>query len=301
MGVRKPMKLSKIAVALVVAGAVAAPVAHADVTLTGYVGIILGGSDADPVRDEAGAIVSEPGELAFSSDDSMLNVAASHELNNGLTGYGNWRVDLGLANDGVSSADNIHVGFKGDFGDIRIGEVPDAVEYGQVAGDILSDIGGEERGISYTGSFGSATVGLNWSPIGSLNGDKAGGGNDKIAAGVKFSAGGFGIGLGFANHDELTQMSVGATFSFAGASMGVAFKDFDNDKQTISAKASWSAGDLSLGLTYEADQGDVGDDSKIRFDAGYDLGGDMSVSTRVNVLDSATDVTDYRVLFAKSF
>lgn len=296
------MKLSKIAVALVVAGAAAAPVAHADVTLTGYVGIILGGSDADPVRDAAtGLIISEPGELAFSSDDSMLNIAADHELNNGLTGYGNWRVDLGLANDGASSADNIHVGFKGDFGDIRIGEVPDAVEYGQVAGDILSDIGGEERGISYTGSFGSATVGLNWSPAGSLNGDNAGGGNDKIAVGAKFSAGGFGIGLGFANHDDLTQMSAGATFSFAGASVGVAFKDFDNDKQTISAKASWAAGDVSLGLTYEADQGDVGDDSKIRFDAGYDLGGDMSVSTRVNVLDSATDVTDYRVLFAKSF
>ncbi len=296
------MKLSKIAVALVVAGAAVAPVAHADVTLSGYVGIILGGSDADPVRDpDTGLITSEPGELAFSSDDSTLNVAASHELNNGLTGYGNWRVDLGLSNDGSASADNIYVGFKGDFGDIRIGEVPDAVEFGQVAGDILSDIGGEDRGISYTGSFGSATVGLNWSPVGSLNGETEGGGSDKIAAGVKFNAGGFGIGLGFANHDELTQMSAGATFSFAGASVGVAFKDFDNDRQTIGAKASWAAGDISLGLTYEADQGDVGDDSKIRFDAGYDLGGDMNISTRVNVLDSATDVTDYRVLFAKSF
>lgn len=295
------MKLTKIAAAMVVASAAIAPAAQADVTLTGYIGIILGGSDADPVRDDTGAITSEPGELAFSSDDSMLNVAASHELNNGLTGYGNWRVDLGLANDGTASADNIHVGFKGDFGDIRIGEVPDASEYGQVAGDILADVGGEERGISYTGSFGSATVGLNWSPVGTLNGDKAGGGSDRIAAGVKFNAGGFGVGLGFGNVGDATVMSVGATFSLAGASVGLAFKDLDNDKQTISAKAGWSAGDLSLGLTYEADQGDVGDDSKIRFDAGYALGGDMSISTRVNVLDSATDVTDYRVLFAKSF
>ena len=57
--------------------------------------------------------------------------------------------------------------------------------------------------------------------------------------------------------------------------------------------------------TYEADQGDVGDRSKIRFDAGYALGGDMSLSTRVNVLDAggdgSGDVTDYRVMLSKSF
>lgn len=298
------MKMTKTAAALALAGIAAAPMAQAEVTLTGYVGIIIGGSDADDipgtpaVLDATGAEItpavapSSPGDLKFASDDSMLNVAATHEMNNGMTGYGNWRVDLGLANDKVASADNIHVGFKGDFGDIRIGEVPDALEYGQVAGDILADIGGEERGISYTGSFGSATVGLNWSPAND---------SDKIAAGVKFNAGGFGIGLGFADADDTTRMSVGASFSLAGASVGLAFKDFDNDRQTVSAKAGWSAGDLSLGLTYEADQGDAGDDSKIRLDAGYALGGDMSVSTRINMLDSDTDVTDYRILFAKSF
>jgi predicted porin len=295
------MKMTKTAAALALAGIAAAPMAQAEVTLTGYVGIILGGSDADDVPgtpavlDATGAEItpavpaSSPGDLKFASDDSMLNVAATHEMNNGLTAYGNWRADFGLSNAGPGAGDNIHVGIKGDFGDIRIGEVPDALEYGQVAGDILADIGGEERGISYTGSFGSATVGVNWSPAND---------SDKIAAGVKFNAGGFGIGLGFADADDTTRLSAGASFSFAGASVGVAFKDFDGE-ETISAKAGWGAGDLSLALTYEAQQ--QGDDSKIRFDAGYDLGGDMSISTRVNVLDSDTDLTDYRILFAKSF
>ncbi|MFK7893735.1 MAG: hypothetical protein AB8B63_23160, partial [Granulosicoccus sp.] len=33
------------------------------------------------------------------------------------------------------SYDNVYVGIKGGFGDFRIGEIPLAVEYGQVAND----------------------------------------------------------------------------------------------------------------------------------------------------------------------
>ncbi len=305
------MKMTKTAAALALAGIAAAPIAQAEVTLTGYVGVILGGSDADDIpairvgdtlpsgdiatADDAVA-ASSPGDLQFASDDSTLNIAAEHEMNNGLTAYGNYRSDFGLTGS-AGAGDNIYVGVKGDFGDLRMGEVPDALEYGQVANDILTDIGGENAGLSYTGSFGSATVGLNWSPANN---------SDKIAAGVKFNAGGFGIGLGFADADDTTRFSAGATFSFAGASVGVAMKDFDNDASAISAQASWSAGDVSLGLTYEVEDGDANgsngaDESKIRFDAGYDLGGDMNISTRVNVLDGDADTTDYRVLLSKSF
>ena len=61
---------------------------------------------------------------------------------------------MGLVGD-AATGDNIHVGIRGDFGDVRIGEVPDATGFGQVAGDvggaqISSDIDGEDFGISYT-------------------------------------------------------------------------------------------------------------------------------------------------------
>ena len=67
-----------------------------------------------------------------------------------------------------ANGDNIFVGIRGDFGDFRIGEVPDATGYGQI-NDILggSDIDGEDTGLSYTGSFGGFTFGANWSPEGS--------------------------------------------------------------------------------------------------------------------------------------
>lgn len=291
------MKMTKTAAAIALVGIAAAPMAQAEVTLTGYIGVILQGSDAD----------GDAGELNFASDDSTINVAASHELNSGLTGYGNYRTDFGLSNGGGGDGDNIHVGIKGDFGDIRIGEVPDAIEFGQVAGDALTDIGGEERGISYTGSFGSATLGLVWSPVGTQNGAKAGGGSDRIGAGLKFGIGGFSVGVGAGNVGDDTRMSVGASFALGGASVGVAFKDFDNDNSAVGAKASWGAGDLSLALTFEQEDGDPNgsgsaDDSVIRFDAGYDLGGDFNVSTRVNMLESDNgDLTSYRIMFAKSF
>lgn len=294
------MKLTKTAAALALAGMAVAPMAQAEVTLTGQVAIGIQGSDAEDEVDAAGA-VSSPGDLNVFGDDSIINVNATGEMDNGLTGYANYRTDLGLVGDNAVG-DNIHLGFKGDFGDVRIGEVPDAIGYGQVAGDVggnqlSSDIDGENAGISYTGSFGGATVGLNWSPEGS---------SDRFGAGVKFSAGGFGIGIGAGTVGDDSRMSVGATFGLGGASVGVAYKDFDNNRETISAKASYGAGKTSFGLTFETEAGDVNDgDTSIRLDAGYDLGASMNLSARVNMFtddsDGTGDETNYRLLLTKAF
>jgi len=284
------MKFRKSALAVALASMAAASIAQADVTLSGQVAIKLGGSDCEDNGDDS------CGDPTLAGDDSLLNVAASHTMNNGLTAYGNYRLDSALTGSGPA-ADNVWLGMKGGFGDIRVGEVPDASEYGQVAGDILADVGGENAGISYTGAFGPVTLGLNWSPQNN---------SDKTGVGVKFALGGFNIGLGAADIDGLTRTSVGASFSYAGASIALAAKDFDNDRSTVGAKVGYSISGVSLGLTFEAEAGDVNDgDSKIRFDAGYNLGGGMNVSTRINVFtdddNGDNDLTDYRVMLNKSF
>ncbi|OED38035.1 hypothetical protein AB833_21255 [Chromatiales bacterium (ex Bugula neritina AB1)] len=310
------MKYTKTAVALALTGCIAAPMAQADVTLTGQVAIGIIGTDEDdvpavldPTTSEVITAASRPGDLKMFGDDSTINVKATGTLDNGLTGYANYRTDLGLVGD-VATGDNIHVGIKGDFGDIRVGEVPDATGFGQVAGDvggaaISSDIDGENFGISYTGTFSGVTVGLNWSPEGS---------SDRVAAGVKFSAGGFGFGVGVGNEgdggddtaEDRTEMSVGATYGIGGGSLALAYKDFDNDRETISAKGSYGFGKTSVSLTFEMEAGDVNeDDTSLRFDASYDLGSSMNISTRINVFsddsDSSGDVTNYRVLLTKAF
>jgi len=312
------MKYTKTAAALALAGIAATPLAQAEttVTLSGQVAIGIIGSDADdidainigdPIGVDANGLTifateadvvsaARPGDLLVFGDDSIINVKAESTLNNGLTGYANYRTDLGLVGD-VATGDNIHLGIKGDFGDIRIGEVPDATGYGQKI-DPLADIDGENFGISYTGTFGGATVGLNWSPEGS---------SDRIAAGVKFSAGGFDVGVGFGDDAGASEFSVGAGFSLAGASVTLGFKDFDNDRSTIAASAGYGFGDFSVGLEFEGEAGDVNDgDTLIRFNAGYDMGSGMNLSTRVNVFtddgdDGDGDLTDFRLLLTKAF
>jgi len=261
------MKYTKTAAALALAGVVAAPSVYAvDLTLGGFVGINL---DVTSETDAAGA---ETDSTAFSADDATISLAATHALNNGLTGYANYRTDFGLTStSGV--ADNIYVGMKGDFGDIRVGEVPDATEYGQVAGDILTDVGGENAGLSYTGAFGSTTVGLTFSPEDN---------SDHLGFGVKFSAGGFGIGIGAGSFGDADRLSAGATFGVGGISAALAYKDLDNDSATIGLKGSYSAGDASAALTFEAGQGDANeDDSAVRLDLGYDLGDGFGTAIRV--------------------
>ena len=296
------MKLNKMTAAMVLAGVAAAPMAQADVTLTGQVAIGIIGSDQDDVVDDAGVTIDEPGDFAIFGDDTIINVNATEELSNGLTAYGNYRTDLGLVGD-AATGDNIHVGIRGDFGDVRIGEVPDATGFGQVAGDvggaqISSDIDGEDFGISYTGSFSGATIGVNWSPAGS---------SDRIAAGIKYSIAGFGIGAGWGDDDELgTLYSLGATYDIAGASVAVAYKDFDNERETFSATAAYGWNDISLGVTLETEVGDVNeDDVSVRFDAGYNLGASTNISTRVNIFtddsDDDGDFIDYRLLLQKTF
>lgn len=294
------MKFTKTALAVAFAGMAAAPLAQADVTLSGYVGVILGSSDADDA------------ELTLASDDSTINVHATHELNNGLTGYGTVRFDGGLTDD-VPVSDGIKVGVKGGFGDFRMGDTFNPVKYGQ-QNDILTDIGDtspidgvgdlEEQAIGYEGSFGPATVGIVWSPAGN---------RDLIGAGIKFNFGGFSFGagggtadVGTGTGDSLTVGSVGAKYSFGGGSIGVGYKEHDTF-QSIEAVGSFGVGAASVKLSFETISSDFAEDgdSKIRLDVGYGLGGGMEVSTRINVFtddsDSAGDETDYRVMLTKSF
>jgi len=295
------MKYTKTAAALALAGMAAAPMAQAEpvVTLSGSIGINLGSDDSD----------ATDGKWTMSGDDSTLNIAATDTLANGLTGYGNYRLDSGLAETGTTG-DAIHIGVKGDFGDVRIGNVPNAIEYGQMAGDILSDIGSaQDGGMSYTNAFGGVTLGLNFSP--SQN-------QDTVGAGIKFSAGGFSVGLGAGDQNDASRLSIGASYALGGITLAAHLGDLDTH-EVLALKASGSAADFTWGITYAANQADgadvggAGDDNKVRLDLGYGLGGGWGVSARANIFgtgdvvqtdadgNAVDDKTDYRVQFSKSF
>lgn len=293
------MKFTKTAVAVAIAGIAAVPmVASADTTLSGVVEININDTDATG------------SELSVGTGDVLFGITSEHELNSGLTGYSSLRLDLdALSNTGGPSNDAVYAGIKGGFGDIRIGEIPLAVEYGQVANDIF-DVGAEiNGGLSYTGTFGPAGIILNYSPEGNARAGETG---DRMGIGAKFGIGGFSIGLGAEDRNELMNMSAGVSFAMAGASIAAHFWSMEGatggggDMESMSVKIGYGFGGVSAGLTVSTLQDDGATDQQaIRLDLGYGLGGGTTLSTRITQTTdnnaSANDVLAYRLQLAKSF
>ena len=311
------MKFQKTLVAVAIAGIAAVPmIASADTTLSGAVQIQLNGSDADDNPTTPDVV---EGDLRIAADDVLFGIASEHELNSGLTGYGSLRVDINrLSNEGrttfdpntpendeddttvttLGSADSVYVGVKGGFGDLRFGEVANGVEVGQVANDIYDVTGDTNGGIGYTGSFGPVGLTLNYA----LEENE-----DVIGAGVSFGLGGFSIGLGAQDRAEIQATAIGASFAFAGASIGAHFwtRDDAPETESISLKVGYGFGGVSADLTVSQQEGTGIDDSAVRLDLVYDLGGGFDISSRITAAtdnnDSDNDLTSYRVKLSKAF
>ena len=297
------MKLTKTVLAVAIAGIAATPMmASATTTLSGVVELRFQGSDdetaATNVNGEDGF---EAGEAKIGTGDVLFGISTSQALNNGLTGYGSLRFDMDtFSNEAAGTADSVYVGVKGGFGDIRMGEVGNPGEYGQIS-DAFFDIGTTiNQGIGYTGSFGGATIGASYSPAPN---------QDMYGLGAKFAWNGLALGVGMQNLDEKTNISASVGFSYAGASIALGFEQAEDgagtdDETHIKGKVGYSIAGVSLGLTFESQQ--ESEDTGVRFDAGYDLGGGMRASTRINAFtdgadSGADDKTDWRVMFSKTF
>lgn len=311
------MKMTKTAVAVAIAGIAAAPmIASADTTLSGVVEITLQGSDLDATDEDPLA-----GDLRVGTGDVLFGITAEHELNSGLTGYGSLRADLDRLSNANSvdlengpgedddvtigtlgTADSVYTGIKGGFGDVRIGEIPLAVEYGQVANDIF-DVGGEiNGGLSYVGTFGPVGLIANFSPEPN---------SDAVGLGAKFGLGGFSIGVGAEDRAELQNIAAGASFAMAGASIDAHFwskeeGNGDGDLESLSVRVGYGFGGVTAKLTFSTLEDDGATDQEaIRLDLGYALGGGTLLSSRITSNsdnnDSDADFVEYRVMLAKSF
>ncbi len=235
--------------------------------------------------------------------------------------------EVGSIDDETTSptvaANNIYAGIKGSFGDFRIGEGPNTSEYGQVANDIF-DVSPSDLtdALHYTGIFGPVTVGLNYSfeaPLQEFGPD-----TNMVGLGAKFALGGFTLSGGAANYgdnvdpdaDDLLRYSVGGAFGLGGVALALQYWSRENgddleDSTSFGGKAGYGIGDISANLTYEVlmDDPEIGgedaEETAIRLDLGYDLGGGLEVSTRItsfaNDDDDSREKTEYRLQLAKAF
>lgn len=305
------MKLGRLALAL---ACLISPIAHADVVFSGYIGFDVTGSD-QPERlvvpetdDESETVVEsesvdEEGEIipagspTLTGDSSSLNVAVRHTTDAGFTAYGNYRLDASLSGSGLIG-ENIWIGLSGPFGDVRVGEVPDASQFGRTAGAILPDssIGGENDGFSYRGFYGPVNFGVNWSPENN---------SDRIGAGAKITLRGYAIGFGIAQQGtedgDIVEATAGLAFSVLNYSLGFAYQNFDNNRETVAGKIGTAFSGISVTLTYEQEIGsdELADNNATRLDIGTSLNGGILMSGRLNAFTSASDpsedVLSYRI------
>lgn len=289
------MKFRITALAVAIAGIAAAPIASAETTLNGVVEIRIAGSDADDDPTTPG----DESDIRFDNGDVLFGITSNHTMNNGLNAYGSLRHDIdNLSNDGIGNSDSVYVGIKGGFGDVRWGEIPNAIEYGQVAND-LNDIEGEiNGGLSYTGAFGPVGLGVSFSP---------GENSDSVGVGAKFNLGGFAVGVGAGTTNEVDKLSAGASFSYAGASIAAHITSADDDgaeADNVAVKIGYGISGVSIALSMHAsDEADF--ENKLRLDLGYQLGGNMFLSSRINSNTDSTvggdDAMDWRIQLSKSF
>ena len=339
------MKFTKTAAAVAIAGFAAVPLtASAETTLSGLVQIKVQGNDAD-----AGGEGPDDGDLNMAAGDVRMAINSQNEIVGGLTGYGNIQFNLdnltgeggvvveelgnqedtrgGVDTTATVAADNIYVGIKGGFGDLRFGEIPLAVEYGQVANDIY-DVGATVvDGFSYVGAFGPVGIIANYSLEGpnpggaiddtAVDNDNAGD-SDMAGIGAKFTLAGVTIGAGYelrnlgeaGDTTSTGNFAVGATFALAGFSIGAHYWlqegadgdiDFDpdgadelseeGDLQSIAVQVGYGIAGVNLGLTYARLTTDItnvtGDDTNDASTIRLDAGYDLGGGLDVSTRISA--------------
>ena len=215
------MNLKTSAIALAVAGAVAAPVAvQADSGFYGSVRIGLQYNDGGLTGSTA------TDQTTVRGYGSRFGFRGETDMGNGLTGYGRYEVGIDTDTSGLNiSGRHAYVGVKGDFGDIKLGRGYHTY-YNFISGPIdipwwgtdyswLGYTGRTSQGITYAGGSNNFGYGLTLYMDDSST-DAAGAANDidKIELAANWQAGPVLLAIGYSDQDEEVGVDPGELIGF---------------------------------------------------------------------------------------
>jgi predicted porin len=228
------MKLKTSAIALAVAGIIAAPMA-AQADIGGYGSIRHGLVNVDN-GDGADSSIN------FAQRGSRLGFKGDTDLGNGMTVFGKYEFAItsqkNAGADGTVSLRHGILGMEGDFGKVVMGNqwhtyydnVNSAVDIANWNSGYYS-VGRTGEAVSYSNSFGAANVGVTAYFRDDATSDT---GLDGTELSVSFDAGPVKIGLGTKSDDmadgtspSVTGVSVSGTFSEI--YVGMSMQNFDDD------------------------------------------------------------------------
>lgn len=194
------------------------------------------------------------GDATFGSRGSEVIFDASQKVG-GTTYFGSMTANVGDSkiDNGSISTDDLYVGFKGAFGEVRIGDTDngcDVVDTGWVADDNFDThesggcAAGDQNNTTYRGSRGPVSYAIGYSPDVGVNDGATVGGEDVVSVGIAGKVGPAQVSLGYesnsGNHSQTvggvtTLMSrgenivLGVRGDFGPVSVGVRANKFENE------------------------------------------------------------------------
>jgi hypothetical protein len=223
-----------------------------------------------------------------------LNMSSSVETDGGSTVYGN--VSLTHSNQRAPQAKTIglfvtgaHVGIKGAFGDVFLGNGGSGASHGQFAGD-RHDVtinGRRNESMGYRNTVGPVSF--------TVTSDPAKDGVSSMGLSGTFS----GVTVGYGKEDE--DSVIGAKMDLGAIGLALHKTTWENgDDSGPAIKVSYSAGAMSASYQTESRTSGGMDNVRSQLDAAYSLGGGAAVKLRHRTNDA--DSGQYtRVLLTTSF
>ncbi len=276
--------MKKTIIAMAVAGVIAAPIASADVKISGVVEQTF----TDTENDSNGM---------DTSTFNMLNVSASEDLGNGMTAFAKYNhLTTAGTNTGETNGDQV-VGISGDFGTVVVGTMEDFTE-----GKIMSMMSLEGTGsIELAGNAGRTQGGLAYvSPT---------------VSGFHVGVAGY-AGTGAADTDSFDATDIAVFYDngplslkFAQETLNPDVADGTNNNGTVDQKtnsfgASYTMGDLKVSALSvgRSDQGGVAgtdsDDVMVRVD--YTMGNNKITVANADDDSANQDYTAVEVIHSFS-
>lgn len=272
--------MKKTMIAMGVAAAVAAPVASADVAVSGYV--------EQTFTDTAGT-----GNDWTGTTSSGIDFKASEDLGNGMTAFAQISLDTDrVDSDTTAGSTNTigkdsKVGISGDFGTIVLGRMEDFTE-----GKVMSM--------------------MTLNGTGAIEASGNAGRTDDAVAYVSPTFSGFHIGAaGYAHNgdaDAFDATNIAIFYDNGPLSIKIADEDIDNSTQSLAIGASYTMGDLKFSVV-NVDWDDVSgtstaDNTDLMMRLDYTMGNNKitvaSLDDEVDAGAQGTDVTAFEVTHSLS-
>jgi len=263
------MKFKTTAIAMAVAGTVAAPVAVQAGADEIYASARVGAWYTETADTSDGATTDQTSDTEIKSFSSRFGARGETDLGNGLTGFGRYEWDV---DENDFSIRHRYVGLKGDFGSVLVGQTYHTF-YNFVVGPVdtpwwhsgyamVDYVGRTDKGLTYAGSSDNFAYGITTYMAKESEEDKI----DVVEAGLSFT---FGNDMVLGVAVRSTQADCDSPCTDTGDVTGIPIGNSDDDEVYAIALSGIMLGDFGMGFNFMTQDDDTSFAADVTFNDFY--------------------------------